>query len=190
MLQRLPLLAFLKDRAQWRKSASATMTHTLLLDPESGSTQDAPRANLSPDLADQLDQVMQRDRDFFLQHPDRDYYVRPITPVEVLEGQALGKEVHDNARVLVGEVVPGSRIRLTILDDLPPPVEEFRAIQQQLRHEMGRRLQLSKTAFNTIKNPALKRKASELKSRGDRNFLFHIEITILFLLLSYSNDIQ
>lgn len=23
------------------------------------------------------------------------------------------------------------------LDDLPPPVEEFRAIQQQLRHEMG-----------------------------------------------------
>jgi hypothetical protein len=57
--------------------------------------------------------------------------------VEVLEGQALGKEVHDKARVLVGEVVSGSRIRLTILDDLPPPVEEFRAIQQQLRQEMG-----------------------------------------------------
>lgn len=80
---------------------------------------------------------MQRDREFFLQHPDRDYYVRPITPVEVLEGQALGKEVHEYVRVLVGEVVPGSRIRLTILDDLPPPIEEFRAIQQQLRHEMG-----------------------------------------------------
>ncbi len=114
-----------------------TMTHTLLLDPQSGSTQEAFHASLTPDLADQLDQVMQRDRAFFLQHPDQDYYVRPITPVEVLEGQALGKVVHEQAWVLVGEVVPGSRIRLTILDDLPPPVEEFRAIQQQLRHEMG-----------------------------------------------------
>ncbi len=57
--------------------------------------------------------------------------------MEILEGQALGKEVHEQARVLVGEVVSGSRIRLTILDDLPPPVEEFRAIQQQLRHKMG-----------------------------------------------------
>lgn len=113
------------------------MTHTLLLDPESGSTQETFRASLAPDLADQFEQVMQRDREFFLQHPDQDYYVRPITLVEVLEGQVLGKEVHDNARVLVGEVVPGSRIRLTILDDLPPPVEEFRAMQQQLRHEMG-----------------------------------------------------
>jgi hypothetical protein len=113
------------------------MTHTLLLDPESGSTQEAFHASLAPDLADQLDQVMQCDRAFFHQHPDLDYYVRPITPVEVMEGQALGKEVHDNARVLAGEVVPGSRIRLTILDDLPPLVEEFRAIHQQLRHEMG-----------------------------------------------------
>jgi len=113
------------------------MTHTLLLAPQSSSTQETFRASLAPDLADQFEQVMQRDREFLLQHPNLDYYVRPITPVEVLEGQALGKEVHDNARVLVGEVVPGSRIRLTILDDLPPPVEEFRAIQQQLRHEMG-----------------------------------------------------
>lgn len=113
------------------------MTHTLLLDPQSGSNQEDFRASLAPDLAQQLDQVMQGDREFFLQHPDRDYYVRPITPVEILEGQALGKNVHDNARVLVGEVVPGSRIRLTILDDLPPPVEEFKAIQQQIRSQMG-----------------------------------------------------
>ncbi len=113
------------------------MTHTLLLDPQSGSTQEAFHASLAPDLADHFEQVMQRDRNFFLQHPDLDYYVRPITPVEVLEGKALGKVVHDNARVLVGEVIPGSRIRLTILDDLPPPVEEFRAMQQQLRQAMG-----------------------------------------------------
>ncbi len=80
---------------------------------------------------------MQQDRQFFLQHPDCDYYVRPITAVEILEGQALGKPVHDQARVLIGEIVPGSRVRLTILDDLPPPVEQFKAIQQQLRQQMG-----------------------------------------------------
>jgi hypothetical protein len=120
------------------------MIHALLLDPESGATQDASRANLSPDLAEQLERVMQRDREFFRQHPECDYYVRPITQVEVLEGQALGKEVDEKARVLVGEIVPGSRVRLTILDDLPPPIEEFRAMQQQLRHQMG------------VKAPALK----------------------------------
>lgn len=114
-----------------------TMTHSLLLGSQSDSPQTAFRANLSPDLAEQFEQVMQRDRSFFLQHPDRDYYVRPITPIEVLEGQALGKTVHEQAQVLVGEVLPGSRVRLTILDDLPPPVEEFRAIQQQIRHELG-----------------------------------------------------
>ena len=113
------------------------MTQTLLLDPDSGSTQEKFHANLPPELAVQLDEVMQRDRTFFLQHPECDYYVRPITPVEVLEGQALGKEVHEQARVLVGEVVPGSRVRLTILDDLPPPIEEFKALQQQMRQEMG-----------------------------------------------------
>jgi len=113
------------------------MTHTLLLDSESGSTPQAPRAHLAPEWAAQLEQVMQRDREFFRQHPDRDYYVRPITQVEILEGQALGKEVDDQAQVLVGEVVSGSRVRLTILDDQPLPVEEFRAIQQQLRQQMG-----------------------------------------------------
>jgi hypothetical protein len=113
------------------------MTHTLLLDPDTGSTQDSPRADLPPQWAEQLEQVMQQDRDFFLQHPECDYYVRPIAPVEVVEGQSLGKVVDENARVLVGEVVPGSRVRLTILDDLPPPVEEFRDIQQQLRKQMG-----------------------------------------------------
>lgn len=114
------------------------MTHKLLLDIKSGSTQEASRVNLAPELAEQLELVMQRDREFFLRHPERDYYVRQITPVEVLEGQALGKEVHGNARVFVGEVAPGSRIRLPILDDLPPPVEEFRAFQQQCRQMGGR----------------------------------------------------
>jgi hypothetical protein len=112
------------------------MTHTLLLNPQSGSTEEAFHASLTPDLADQLDQVMQRDRSFSLQHPGRDYYVRPITPVEVLEGQALSKQVHEQARVLVGEVISGSRIRLTILDDLSTPSWGVKAMQQQLRHEI------------------------------------------------------
>ena len=119
------------------KALRRAMTHTLLLDPESGSTPQASRANLAPEWADELERVMQRDREFFLQHPDRDYYVRPITQVEILEGQALGKEVDDQAQVLVGEVVPGSRVRMTVLDGLSPPVEEFRAMQQQLCQQMG-----------------------------------------------------
>jgi len=111
------------------------MTDTLLLDP--GSPHPPQRANLPLEAAHQLEQVMEKDRDFFRQHPEQDYYVRSITPVEILEGQALGKPVDDQARVLVGEVAPGSRVRLTILDDLPPPVEEFRKIQRQIRQEMG-----------------------------------------------------
>lgn len=87
------------------------MTHTLLLDPDTGLSQVATRANLSQASAEELEQVMQRDRDFFLQHPECDYYVRAITPVEILEGQAMGKPVDDKARVLVGEVVPGNRVR-------------------------------------------------------------------------------
>ncbi len=111
------------------------MTDTLLLDP--GSPHPPVRANLSPEATQELEQVMEMDRDFFRQHPERDYYVRSITPVEILEGQALGKPVDHQARVLVGEVAPGSRVRLTILDDRPPPVEEFRAMQRQIRKEMG-----------------------------------------------------
>jgi hypothetical protein len=125
------------------------MTHNLLLDPDAGSTQDAHRASLPPEWSEQLEQVMQRDRDFFLQHPECDYYVRPITAVEVLEGQSLGKTVDESARVLVGEVMPGSRIRLTVLDDLPPPVEDFKLMQQQIRKQMGSR---SPSLKDRIKN--------------------------------------
>lgn len=57
-----------------------TMTHTLMLDPQSGSTQEAFHTSLAPDWAEQLDQVMQRDRNFFPQHPAAHYLVPPITP--------------------------------------------------------------------------------------------------------------
>jgi hypothetical protein len=109
-----------------------------MLNSSAGSTPpsaDAP--HLSEEWSEQFEQVMQRDREFFLQHPDQDYYLRPITPVEVREGQSLGKEVTLEAQVLVGEVVPGSRIRLTMMEGGSPPVEEFRRIQKQMHQQMG-----------------------------------------------------
>lgn len=109
----------------------------MLLNSSSGSTPPSAALPLSEEWSEQFEQVMQADRDFFLQHPDQDYYLRPITPVEVREGQSLGKEVTLDAQVLVGEVVPGSRIRLTIMDGGPPPVEEFRRIQTQMHQQMG-----------------------------------------------------
>jgi hypothetical protein len=113
------------------------MTDTVLIDLQTGDRQDSPVSQLSEEWAAQLEQVMEGDREFFLQHPERDYYVRPITPVEVVEGQQLGKAVTTDAFVLVGEIAPGSRVRLTILDGGPPPVEEFKRIQKQVRREMG-----------------------------------------------------
>jgi hypothetical protein len=80
------------------------MTHTLLFDPNTGATQDDAHVQLPPQWTEQLEQVMQQDRNFFLQHPETDYYVRPITPAEVREGQSMGKAVDAIARVLVGEV--------------------------------------------------------------------------------------
>ena len=113
------------------------MTYTLSFAPHTGATQEDAHTQLPPEWAEQLEQVMQQDRDFFLRHPETDYYVRPITPAEVVEGQSMGKVVEATARVLVGEVAPGSRVRLTILDELPPPIDEFRAMKQKLRQELG-----------------------------------------------------
>ncbi len=69
-----------------------------------------------------------------------------------------------------------------ILDDLPPPIEEFKAIQQQLRHEMGRRPQPPKTAFNTIKNPDPKQKASELRNTSDHTGTYPVGLIIILIL--------
>ncbi|MBE9182447.1 hypothetical protein IQ268_28260 [Oculatella sp. LEGE 06141] len=134
------------------------MTDILLVDPDTGSMQTAPHAKLPSEWAEQLEEVMQRDRDFFRQHPEQDYYIRAITPVEVLEGQAMGKVVGEDARVLVGEVIPGNRIRMTILDDLPPPVEEFRAMQQHFRQKLGGKTQALKGRGNPNKKKRPKAK--------------------------------
>jgi hypothetical protein len=110
----------------------------MLLNSSSGSTPpstDTP--HLSEEWSEQFEQVMQADRDFFLQYPEQEYYLRPITPVEVREGQSLGNAVTLDAQVLVGEVIPGSRIRLTIMDGGPPPMTEFRLMQKQMRQQMG-----------------------------------------------------
>jgi hypothetical protein len=80
---------------------------------------------------------MQGDRDFFLQHPDREWYIRSITPVEITEGRSLGKAVTEEAMVLVGEVAPGSRVRLTFWGDELPPIKEFGTMQRHIRQEQG-----------------------------------------------------
>lgn len=113
------------------------MTETSLFDFNARSIQSAAAPERSEEQAAEFEEVMQRDRDFFLQHPERDWYVRPITPVEVAEGRSLGKSVTEDAMVLVGEVAPASRIRLTFWGNELPPVEEFKTMQQQIRKEWG-----------------------------------------------------
>ncbi len=112
------------------------MTETSLIDSNARSIQSAVAPERSEEQAAEFEEVMQGDRVFFLQHPDRDWYVRPITPVEVAEGRALGNSVIEDALVLVGELAPGSRVRL-IFWDSPPPVEEFKAMQKSVRKEWG-----------------------------------------------------
>jgi hypothetical protein len=117
------------------------MTYSHLLSSNDLSGLAVERSAVSPQVAEEraeaFEQVMNQDRNFFLQHPDQDYYIRPITPVEVAEGQAIGKEVTERSIVLVGEVVPGSRVRLTVGEGEPLPIEEFKTIQYQMRRELG-----------------------------------------------------
>ena len=84
-----------------------------------------------------FEQVMEADREFFAQHPDREYYIRPITEPEVVEGRSMGKAVTSDAYVLVGELAPGSRVRLTIMDGSAPPIEEFRTMKRRICKQMG-----------------------------------------------------
>jgi hypothetical protein len=111
------------------------MTETLFFDATSRSLHSLSERTDAQAAA--LEAVMQEDRDFFLQHPDRDWYLRSVTPIEVREARSMGNPVTDDAMVLVGEVAPGSRIRLTFWGDELPPVEEFKSIQQQIRQEWG-----------------------------------------------------
>lgn len=113
------------------------MTYTKLIDPNPGSTQASLKSRVPEEWVEQLEQVMQQDRDFFLQHPDRDYYIRPITPVELVEGKAMGKAPLPQAFVLVGQIAPGSRIRLVFEDERLPPIEEFKQVQQQIRKNLS-----------------------------------------------------
>lgn len=113
------------------------MKETLVFDSNARSTQSATPPERSEEQAAEFEAVMQRDRNFFLAHPERDWYVRPITLIELAEGVSMGNAVTKDALVLVGEVVPGSRIRWTFWDGGLPPVEEFRVMQRQIRQEWG-----------------------------------------------------
>lgn len=76
---------------------------------------------------------MQRDQDFFLQNPTQDFYIRSITPAEVLEAKSKGNLVSTNSMMLVGEIGPGTRARLNFEKGTPPPIADFEAIKYQFR---------------------------------------------------------
>jgi hypothetical protein len=83
----------------------------------------------------ELEAVMEGDRLFFLDHPDQDFYVRPIAPIEILEGRSQGTAMREEFQVLVGEVAPGTRLRLQFLGDVPP-LEDFKLAKRQIMKTM------------------------------------------------------
>jgi len=90
-------------------------------------------------MGKKLKQVLESDRKYLAQHPDLDHYIRPITEPEILEGIGLGQDIDDSARVLVGEIIPGMRVRLTFMDDSTERLlKKFRNMQrQQQRSRQG-----------------------------------------------------
>lgn len=87
-----------------------------------------------------LKQVLESDRKYLSQHPELDHYIRPITEPELLEGIGMGQDIDNSARVLVGEIIKGIRVRLTFMgDSTDRPLKEFRNMQreQQQRSQQG-----------------------------------------------------
>jgi hypothetical protein len=101
----------------------------------------------------ELEAVMEGDRLSFRHHPDQNYYVRPITPIEILEGRSQGKAMSEKFQVLVGKVAPGTRLRLQFLGE-SPPVEDFKQAKQQIRKTM-------KDALEALKKKGKKRAAGK-----------------------------
>jgi hypothetical protein len=135
------------------------MTFTLPLDLQTKQTASGTLPQLPSELAEEFEAVMERDRQYFLQHPEQDHYFRPITAVEVVEAQLLGRDADQSTQMLVGEVAPGYRMRLAGKDGFPPELEEFRARRQRLRREL------------LIKPPTLRtRLASAQKRRPKKGF--------------------
>jgi hypothetical protein len=78
---------------------------------------------------------MEGDRLFFQQHPGQDHYVRPIAPIEILEGRSQGKAMSEEFQVLVGEIEPGTRLRLQFLGE-SPPLEDFQQAKRQIKRNL------------------------------------------------------
>ncbi len=115
-----------------------------------------------------MGQVQQRDRAYFKKHPDADYYVRPITSVEILEQQKMGNpDANHLTEMLVGNTGDGLRIRIGMSKGIAYHIDEFREIQKGIRK-----------ALNQIDIEQHLRKASGLqvspptrgKNMGFRNF--------------------
>lgn len=84
-----------------------------------------------------FERIMQGDRAFFEQRPERDYFIRAITLPEVAEVQSMGGSVRFDASVLVGNIAVGARSRIVFAKDSPPPIAEFREAKQAIVQKMG-----------------------------------------------------
>lgn len=71
------------------------------------------KINCEGDFSNEIDLevVMNKDREYFLNNPDKKQYNRPIHPLEILEAQANGRNFDSSYRVTVTEIALGTRIR-------------------------------------------------------------------------------
>ncbi len=73
------------------------------------------------------------DRDFFVHHPERDYDLRCITDVEILEAQALGYDVDRRSWIVAGFLRDDCWMRFIMLDGDGTSPDTFRQVRRQKR---------------------------------------------------------
>jgi len=102
---------------------------------QKNSRVDLPK--IDKNLAAELESVMAADRKFFIENPDRDYFIRSITPAELSEAKAMGKVANSDSQILVGEIASGCRIRSCFSGNDAASVAEFMVIKKQLQQQLG-----------------------------------------------------
>lgn len=100
--------------------------------------------------AEELELITQKDRDFFLQNPTERFYIRSITPVEILEARAVGRFLDANGFMLVGEVTPGCRTRLFFDKDETPPLSQFREMKKQFQQTFDKKTNRPQEQFKSV----------------------------------------
>lgn len=110
------------------------MSHLSLLD----LAQKSKSAPLSEAEVTQLEQVVAQDRIFFEQHPEEQYYLRPISSIEILEAQAMRTSLDADTWMFVGYLGDGARFRRAFPKGEVPPIQEFDQVREEvLQHRQG-----------------------------------------------------